>query len=249
MGLRGRFLLLLAVTLASIVLPRIEASATDCTNTKEQGYWIRSTDFPAFGTQNTIPVKDRTLAFDCQAEPPGGAENHHTANITDSTFSNQAEAGYVEEWGPSSSHVCRFFYETQIGSVITGNFDDGPQVSCTLGSTGFRVVNVDTTDNWKFYFNTGSGYTQFGPSGGQNASFHRGYPRGESARRGDPGTSAADDQSSLRWKTNRSCTSNCWTRAWSTNEYDPNTSGCIPGWVYDYISADEFKIVSGTHTC
>jgi len=229
--------------LVGSIVPARLAYANDCVTVTEQAYWIRSSDSSAFGTQNTIPVKDRALALDCMVE----AENHHTANIRDTASTTQAEAGYVEMYASAGSgHVCRFFWEVGVGSATVGDFSDGPQVSCTLGSTGFRVVNVDGTNKWKFYYNTGSGYTQFGPSGGQDAGFHRGYPRGESGRRGDPGTSAADDQSGLKWKAVRSCTGNCWTSSWSTNALD---NGCIHDWVYSRVSATEFKIVSGTHSC
>jgi hypothetical protein len=233
--------LFLLVSFGVVALPAVTASANDCTSAKEQVYWIRSTDNPAFGTQNTIPVKDRTLAADCQAD----AENHHTANIRDTAFTTQAEAGYVEMWGPNSSHVCRAFWEVGMGSATVGDFMDGFQISCTLGSVGVRVVNVAGTNNWNFYYNVGGGYTQFGPSN-EPAGFHQGYPRGESGRRGDPGTFAADDQSALRWKTVRSCTSGCWNTPWTTNIYD---FGCVPGWIYSFVARDEFKITSGSHTC
>ena len=126
--------------LMAMIVPARLAYANDCVTVTEQAYWIRSSDSSAFGTQNTIPVKDRALALDCTVE----AENHHTANIRDTASTTQAEAGYVEMYASAGSgHACRFFWEVGVGSATVGDFSDGPQVSCTLGSTGFRVVNVD----------------------------------------------------------------------------------------------------------
>jgi hypothetical protein len=219
------------------------ALASDCNNSTEQGYWVRSSDFPTYGSQATVPQVDRTLAFDCQ----GSAENHHMAHIRNSSFTNQAEIGYLENWGPLSSHAFWIFWEVEIGTAMYGGFSTESVIGCCTTYV-FRVVNVPTNTNWKFYYKPSGGtMTQFGPANGQDAAFSQGYPFGEDARVGDPGTSAADKHTNLRYKAVRSCTSNCWGSVWSTNFLH---TGCIPGWSYQFIDRDTFEVVSdSSHTC
>jgi hypothetical protein len=219
------------VSAVGMALPTRSLAACDT----EEVIFGRADSTDADGARGTFDLKNRDLDSTCTAE----AEAHSTAHMRNTSLDRGAEIGYVERWGPNSSHTFRVFWETYVGETFTNGsgFNAGRAVAC-CSMTEFKVISIADTDKWTFFFDYGNSgtFTQLGPTDGAPAGFTHGIPMGETGRRGGTGTGAGDEHKNLEKKNCGSC---AWIN-WRTNYQHADT---ISNWHYHYLDPNHYEVV------
>jgi hypothetical protein len=192
----------------------------------------------AYGSTNWFQIRDRNLDTSC-SNPVAVS----TAQLGDATGDNQVEMGWWEDLS-GGQHRFRYFWEAQHGSVTYGGCcDSGTDITSHVGeSWGWRVAFHGSDNNFHWYIDSGSGFTEIIPPGigWQVVGFQHGNPKGETNRRGGTGTGAKDDHYNSTYKSGS--TGANWVN-WTNNSLQ---SCNIPGWNYTKVSDTEWTMTTGT---
>lgn len=199
--------------------------------THEQVIFRKAGNDHTVGARSSVYVGGRRPDLNCAPT----AESHSTVHMRDIFDTKWAEIGWVLDVSTGSARW-RVFWETGAHGLVTGGgFSYGFQIGC-CGWRGYKVLNVQGTGRWKFFYDSGSGvFQQVGPSDGYQAGFQEGTPMGETGRRG-PATEADDDHNNLSKK---GCDS-CNFSPWSENQFWMDT---ISGYHASVLTPDHYLVV------
>jgi hypothetical protein len=205
----------------------------------------------AYGTSNTIPVRDRALS-NCFSLDPFNPEAHSTAHIENALEDHFVEIGWDETLCPQ---ICNkqwsAFYEGNDGTAPVskktwGGFDTGPVLDSPPSGGAYSarwwMNNISGGTTWHLYVD----WTMDGTADYRVTSpvmnFTHGRAFGETGRRGGEGTGARDDQWNLQYLQSDHAT---WVY-WSDNG---NVVDKICNWDWDKVSGREYQTVRISDTC
>ncbi|MGZ4153204.1 MAG: hypothetical protein ACXVQ0_01850 [Actinomycetota bacterium] len=207
---------------------RPHAAFADCTGEETRFIQQSASASYAYGSVNTITVKDHDIAG-CSSP-----NFFATAQLRNTAGDKAVEVGYTDTVNGLGQEIWEIFTE---GFVNYNSTVCGPTYWYLINpgrDDKFRVSNVSGTNQFNFSVDYGSGWVSVGSC---TQTYSHGWAWGETGRRGGTATGASDDHKNVQFK-NSSGTWNSWPNNFETSCGNP----CISNWHYDWCSQTRWQI-------